>query len=236
MSYLQLVFKAVLGTVLAWLPTSPEIALEEAYLFPIYVGVTFAGIFYFQREIGLLPRDLITRNERSWSKIFLYSSLFTLVIGYPLGETLGTLDVQTLIIADVASGVVLLILGTLKGALLNLPDDIKDFSLSFLVGTAQGLSSPGFSRGLTSLITASIIESDARDAVRASLLASPAYFALRAVLLKESGLVGIEGIIVSSVSFFLSLIIIHSLLKLAAYGKKFLGGYALISLISILWR
>ncbi|WP_010478183.1 bacitracin resistance protein BacA [Thermococcus zilligii] len=236
MSYPQLVLKAILGTILAWLPTSPELALEKAYLFPIYLGATFAGVFYFQKEICLLPRDLITQNERSWSKVFLYSSLFTLIIGYPLGKTLGTLGVQTLIIVDVALGVVLLILGTLERVPLNLPGDIKDFFLSFLVGTAQGLSSPGPSRALTSLITASIIESDVRDAVGASLLASPAYFALRAVLLKESGLVGADGIILSSVSFFLSLIIIHSLLKLAAHGRKFLVGYALISLISILWR
>lgn len=237
MDYTTIILRAALGTILAWLPVSPEILSDlSGYLCPIYTGAAFAGIFYFKREIGIMPQGLTTQRVEEWPRIFLYSILFTFVVGYPLGRRVGVLSPLHLILADVALGLGLLILGVLNRPLLNLPEDIRAFVLSTLVGASQGLSSPGVSRGSSSLFSALLIEKNVERAVKTSLLASPGYFALRALLLGEPSMGSEEVLVVATVSFLLSLAILKVLLKSARYGKKFVIIYALISLAALIWR
>jgi undecaprenyl-diphosphatase len=228
--------RAALGAILIWLPVSPEVIPElSGYLCPIYVGATFASVFYFRREIGLMPQDFIARRASDWSRVFLYSILFTFAIGYPLARKVGFNEWE-LVLIDFALGVLLLLLGVVNRALLKLPEDIKTFVLSILIGGAQGLSSPGISRGSSTLSAAILVEKDIEKAVKASLLASSGYFALRAIILEKPPWNSVGVLMVSSVSFLLSLVMLELLLRFSRYGRKFVIIYAFLSLILLIWR
>ncbi|ASJ03362.1 hypothetical protein A3L09_08880 [Thermococcus profundus] len=237
MDYAVMLLRALLGTILAWLPVSPEIVPNlSGYLCPIYVGAAFAGVFYFRREIGLIPRDFITQSTDEWPRVFLYSLLFTFVIGYPIGKRVGTLTASQLIIVDIVLGIGLLIPAALTNVSLRLPEDTKAFVLSTSMGIAQGLSSPGIARGAPSLLAALVVEKNVERAVRASLLASSGYFALRAILMGGPGVGSIDAILTSTVSFLLSLLVLEVILRSSRYGRKFVIAYALLSFIALLWR
>ncbi|ASJ12085.1 undecaprenyl-diphosphate phosphatase [Thermococcus thioreducens] len=199
--YIAPLVSGVVVALSSWLPTSPEgysiMGFLEGvtpayvdYLVPAYLGVTFAVLFYFKEKIALGSQRALRRSLDPDVKYLLYTTLFTLLIGYPLLVGLGVVidpKVSDFINALLGFAIFLfaLFMGRFRPLLGGAKEKIKEDDGATLVdsivsgllqgGTLMG----GFSRSGFVFFGLVVTGVTPKKALELSFLIAPVYFILK---------------------------------------------------------
>lgn len=239
MEFLEAVLLGVIQGVAEWLPISSEGMLTLAmihifdkpfseaivYALWLHVGTMFAAITYYQKDVGIVLREITTfehLRKGSYSlltKFLFFATLVSLVIGGSLyfigvdyldGASIG---------ATILIGFALIITGLLQ--LTKKKNTIhKDIRMkdSVVVGVLQGLAVlPGISRSGTTTATLLLQRYGTDQALRLSFLMSiPLVFASSiALLVFEEVVFSGYALVAVMVSFLVGLLTIDLFVKLA---------------------
>ncbi len=234
-----------IGALASAFPLSPEPLVGKEYLVPSYVGFLFAILFYFRKEIGLLPASELRRQPIREGRLFVYSLLFTVVTAYPIGRRLGwavgdgKLDALNAAIGIVLLGIALFPWRGDKSISKSLEKAVSDSNdggallQSILVSVANAISITGPSRGGLSVLFLTIGEKDGENVFRGSLIAGIGYYTVAVVLMdgwKFSGS-ALLPVLASASAFLVGLCAIHAVIYLGRLGWKGLAVYSLIPVL-----
>ncbi|AFL94501.1 hypothetical protein containing Bacitracin resistance domain [Thermococcus cleftensis] len=163
---------------------------HSSYLVPAYLGTTFAVFFYFRDYIALGSGNALRKRFDSDMLYFVYASLFTLLIGYPLLRTFSNeISPAGSDMVNALVGLLLVLLGLFTGekvpfekvaGIMREREDEATLVDSVLSGVAQGVAVVGgLSRsGLVMLGLASTGVS-LKKALELSFLVAPVYIVLK---------------------------------------------------------
>jgi undecaprenyl-diphosphatase len=245
MDYISPIVYGAIGALASAFPASPETLVGKEYLVPSYVGFLFALLFYFRREIGLLPTSELRKEPMREGRLFIYSLMFTAVMAYPVGRRLawdvgdGKLDAL-----NAAIGLTLFTLAILRwrkgiGISKSLEKAVSDSDdegallHSVLVSVANAISIVGPSRGGLSVLFLTFGEKDGEKVFRGSLISAIGYYTVAVLLLngwKFSGSVVLPAL-ASASAFLVGLGAIHAIIYLGKLGWKGLVVYSIIPVI-----
>ncbi|WP_342764715.1 undecaprenyl-diphosphate phosphatase [Thermococcus sp. Bubb.Bath] len=243
--YIPPIVHGAIGALASAFPASPETLVGKEYLVPSYVGFLFAILFYFRKEIGLLPTSELRKEPIREGRLFIYSLMFTVVMAYPVGRRLGwivgdeKLDALNAAIGAVLLGLSLLLWRRGEGISKSIEkvvsgsDDGGALLHSVLVSVANAISIVGPSRGGLSVLFLALGEKNGEKVFRGSLIAGIGYYTVAVVLMdgwKFSGS-AILPAIASASAFLVGLVAIHVIIYLGKLGWKGLAVYALIPVI-----
>jgi len=260
-SPIDYVVSLISGMIIAlgsWLPVGPEghsftTILEaiapsyRAYFVPSYLGVTFAVLFYFRERIALGSRNAIKRRPDSDTMYFIYTSVFTLLVGYPIMKRVSdAVGPATSDLINALVGLGMIMIGLLAGTHFRAPLEGAESSIrkekdeatlvdAVISGLAQGASLiGGLSRSGLVLLGLVSTGMDVKRALELSFLAAPAYLILKLAFMEESGPeLSIGPLFTAFVgAFVVSFVTMKLLLKLAdTVGRKgFLVSFGLIAI------
>jgi len=245
MDYIPSIVCGAVGALASAFSVSPETLVRKEYLVPSYVGFLFALLFYFRREIGLLPASELRRKPIREGRLFIYSLLFTMVTAYPVGRRIGwavgggKLDALNAVIGVVLLGIALFSWRGGKGISKSLEKAVSDSNdggallHSVLVSVANAISIAGPSRGGLSVLFLTVGEKDGENVFRGSLIAGIGYYTVAVVLMDGWKFSGspILPALASASAFLVGLGAIHAVIYLGRLGWKGLAIYSLIPAI-----
>ncbi|NJE01825.1 undecaprenyl-diphosphate phosphatase [Thermococcus sp. JdF3] len=187
----------------SWLPVGPEghslTTILEAvapsygdYLVPAYLGVTFAILFYFRELIALGSHNAIKRRLDPDMMYFIYASVFTLLVGYPVLKTVSdAVDPGTSDLINAIAGLGMILIGLLAGTRGRAPLEGIESSIrekkdeatlvdAVISGLAQGIALiGGLSRSGFVLLGLVSTGMDVKRALELSFLVAPVYLVLK---------------------------------------------------------
>lgn len=203
MDYVAPLISGMIIALGSWLPVGPEghsfTALLGAvapsygdYLVPSYLGVMFATLFYFRELIALGSQNAIKKHLDSDTMYFIYASVFTLLVGYPILKTVSdAVDPGTSDLINAIAGFGLVLVGLLAGTRVQAPLEGIERSIrekkdeatlvdAVVSGLAQGVALiGGLSRSGFVLLGLASTGMDVKRALELSFLVAPVYLVLK---------------------------------------------------------
>ncbi|ASJ10925.1 hypothetical protein A3L12_06230 [Thermococcus sp. P6] len=195
MNVLDYLTPAVSGVVVALsslFPISPEgysvlkslEALTPAcgdYIVSAYLGVTFALLFNFRNEIGSGSQRVLRGIPDPDMRYLLYSTVFTLLIGYPLLTNNGIpLSPRTADLINAVTGALILSLMGRPGRKTEWGEEEKTLVGSIVSGSLQGGALIGaLSRSGLTFLGLLVTGIPVKKALKLSFLTAPTYFVLK---------------------------------------------------------
>lgn len=207
LDYVSPLISGIIVALTSWLPVGPEgsavseilesVAPSHAdYLVPSYLGVTFAVLFYFKNLIGIDTQSAIRGRVSSDLRYFLYASLFTIFVGYPIiGRFQDALGPEGSDLVNAIVGIALILIGLIYGSRAGAPLENVEGQMkekegeatlldSLISGVLQGVSLVGsISRSGLVLLGLSSTGLNVKRALELSFLVAPTYLVMKLIFM-----------------------------------------------------